>query len=1244
MENITLTINGHSVTASKGKTILEVVHENNLDKIPTLCHDPRIEPYGSCFLCVVQVEGMNKLVPACATIANNGMVIQTNNEKIRESRKSVIELLMSNHYADCIGPCINNCPASVDAQGYIALIAEGKYEEALKLIKLTNPLPLSIGRVCVRNCEEVCRRCFVEDPIGINFLKRFVADKDNNNWMPDKKAPNGKKVAIVGGGPAGLTCAYYLTLEGYSPTIFEKLPELGGMLRYGIPEYRLPKEIMDSEIQWILDQGISVKKNVEMGKDIFINQLKESGFGAIFLSVGAHKATAMGLEGENQIQGVYKGIDYLREVETLGASKMKGTAIIVGGGNTAIDAARTALRCGADNVKIVYRRSLKEMPAHFSEVEAAQEEGVEILFLTLPKNIIAEDGKLKAIECLKMQLEEAKPGERPRPVVVPGSEFTIDCDYLISAIGQQVDLSFIQHEPDCKLERWGTVIVNNETYETSIQGVFAGGDVVNGPLTAVSAIGQGKKAAAAIDEYLKTGYIKKKNKKFYSFKHRFGELPDSEFAQFEKVDRAKMPEIPISDRQFNFKEVELGLTEEQIIKEAFRCLECGCSEYYDCDFRKYGDEFNIDISDYLGDVRKFKIDSRHPYIEFDPNKCINCGKCVRTCSEILDVSALGFVNRGFKSVVKTAMEKPLLETNCITCGNCIDVCPTGAIVEKLPFRRLGTLPKTNHQTVCNYCSLGCNINFKVLDDDLFFVSNSTEEIINTKNDGYLCVKGRFGYRHLLENNRIKSPSIRENGEFVDVNMNEAISFSSNKIKEIVEKYGPESVAVFASPKMTNEELYLIQKLARAGIKTNNITSLSNLFYGEESDCLDDYYGATVSTSTIDDIKNTDVIIVMNADMDDNMIMELKIKAALKRGVKLIVISSSETNLTKRADLWIDSRKGTNTILINGIINELLPGGNNGNADLKEIVSKYDRQTISEFTGVSTEKYRKLIELMKDNKTNITFVYNLDSIKEKSKNDLKSILNFMSITKRTHKENNGLIILREFSNSTGSQDMGINPQYLPGYVKFSETKEINRIGNIWNTDLSKVFKPTDIEMNLLQGKIKAVLIFGENPLAEENNRKYFNDIEFLMVMDAFGSETAMEADVVLPITSYIEQHGTYTSCDTMIQKVIPVMKNKNNLENWQIISKLVNNFIANSNYDSFEQLFREIRNVNRIYNKCGEGDYWNKNKNNIEFFKNQKEADYLYYDIDMTTLNPNKPTLHYSDNYFIKRIKSSLTVF
>jgi formate dehydrogenase major subunit len=1252
MKRIKVTINGKEVFTAEGKTILEVVHENKIDTIPTLCHDERIEPYGSCFLCVVEVEGINRLVPSCCTPISDGMAIHTDNERIRSSRRTALELLLSNHYADCIGPCIDNCPAHVDAQGYIALLSMGKYEEALKLIKQQNPLPLSIGRVCVRDCEVACRRQIIDESVGINHLKRYAADIDANHqhqWVPDIKPANGKKVAVVGGGPSGLTCAYYLTLEGYNVTIFEKLPRLGGMLMYGIPEYRLPRKILEQEIDWITGLGIDVKTNAAVGRDFDIQSLFNRGFDAIYLAVGAHKASTMRLEHEDDTEGVIWGVDFLRQIPDR-VPELKGTVVVVGGGNTAIDAARTALRCGADKVTIVYRRSLNEMPAHPEEIHAARDEGIEIRFLTNPKSIIRDENKrLKGIVCLKMELKDAAPGERPRPVPVEGSDFKLACDWLIGAIGQQVDTGFnsgAESQEGVKLERWGTVVIDPDTMETSIKGVFAGGDVVTGPDTAVNAIAHGKRAAVAVDDYLRTGKVEKRLKPFFSFKHTFADVTEGELSQlpyFEKTGRNKMPELPVAKRVGSFREVELGYTYEQARSEPKRCLECGCSEYYDCQLRLYADRFGVDISTFRGEIRKYKVDTRHPFIVMDPNKCINCGRCVRTCSEILKVSALGFVYRGFKAVVKPAMEKALAETNCIACGNCIDACPTGAITERFPFKVMGTLPKENHQTLCNFCSIGCKINFKVINDEIFYIANTGAAALDSHNKGYLCVKGRFGHRFLMEKNRLANPLVKNGVDFEEVSWEKAIDYTAERVKTIIAKYGPEAAAVFASPKRTNEELYLLQKFARAGLKTNNIASFSDLFHSHDLHALDRSLGAAISTAGMDDIQTANVVVVVNGNLsEENLVMELKIKDAQKKhGTQLILFNSSESKLTRYADLWIDSRKGSNTVVLNGIMrhvikNELFPREQEQAARIPRITGYNElAAAVEEFTpgkvaadaGITPEKYHRLLEVMAHPEHKIVFIYNMDSRREKSAHDLEALGNFLLLTGRLEQPGSGIILLREYANGAGLLDMGVNPGYLPGYVKPFEKEEILRIGKAWGMDLTGIFKPqeTDLAARLLRGEIKAVLIFGEDPLSIADNLKYFNGVEFLMVQDLTHTATAAEADVVIPAASFIEQEGTYTACDRRVQALNPVIPLKNIMENHKLLAGLADKFALNMDYPSVSHIYHEIKEVNRFYTAAG--SMANK------IYNKTGRPEFSLYPVEMKTFSPETPSLLYSENYF-----------
>ncbi len=1243
METITLTINGTQLETTSGKMILEIVQENNLDQIPTLCDDKRLEHYTSCFLCVVEVEGLNKLVPSCSTKAVNGMKIWTNSEKVRDSRKTALELLMSNHYADCVGPCKEACPAGVDAQTYISLISHGNYRDAIKLVKENNPLPLSICRVCVRDCESACRRSNVDEPVAVNSLKRFIADNDAKaKWTPPVKRSKGFRIAIVGSGPAGLTAAYYLAIEGYEVTIFEKFPEAGGMLRYGIPEYRLPKAVLDDEINWILGLGVTIKTGVSLGKDFSIADLQRDGFNSVFIAVGAHKASKLGLAGEESVAGVYRGIDFLREVQLHEPPSFEGVVVVVGGGNTAIDAARTALRCGADKVQIVYRRSINEMPAHPEEIAAAQTEGVEILFLTNPQRLLAENNRVTGIECLKMCLEETVPGERPRPIPVEGSEFIVTCNYLIGAIGQGVDTTFAAKDHELDLAKWGTITVNKETLETSVPGVFAGGDAVTGPFTAISSIAQGKKAATAIMHYLQSGNANGTAHKYYSFKHKLATLSEHEFEKFGKQGRVKQGELEVMDRINCFKEVETGYSEKDARDEAERCLECGCSEYADCRLRKYCDEYEISIEKFIGETRKHKIDGRHPFILLDPNKCINCGKCVRTCSEILKVSALGFVNRGFKSIVKPAMEKALRETNCISCGNCIDVCPTGAITEKLPFKILGTLEKENIATVCNFCSLGCSINFKRIADDIIYISNTTEEIKNSPNQGFLCAKGRFGHRHLLEKERTTDAVIRRNGLIHKVSIDEAVLYTARNLHQIMEEYGNDAIAVMASPKLSNEELYLLQKLTRIGLHNNNIDSFSNMLYSLEADGLDESFGHTESTITVADVDSADVIVVMNANLTEDFLpLELRIKAAQKKGAKLIFFGSAETRLTRNADLWLDCRKGSNTLMLSGMMKRCIENGSaddtfiaghtNNYSGLAEQLKTLDVETMLRTTGVGREKFETFVSLLQKQGTNVAFIYNIDSTAEKSVNDLKAIGNYLLLTGKAGKQHNGVLLLRELNNAAGVSRLGASPQHLPGAVTYGDADAIKQLSDKWFCNLSEVFKPVDILKRLKRGGIKALLIFGEDPLLDKNNRKYLSNIEFLVVSDAFRNTTMDEADVVLPASSFIEQEGTYTACDNTTNYAPRIIRGTLPMTNWEIIQKLGKSLSSRFRYNSLGDIRNEMSEV--MNSNDGKAIH----RTGVE----PSRFSFSTFPINLSTFDPIKPVIHYQENYYFSRIKMQL---
>ncbi len=1239
MDNIKLTIDGKEVTARPQQTILEVVQENGIAEIPTLCHEPKLPPYGSCYLCVVEVEGVAKLIPSCSSPVADKMVVHTNNPRIREARKTALELLLSNHYADCLAPCQQTCPAGVDVQGYIALIAMGKPREAVRLIKETNPLPLVCGRVCVRECEVACRRNWVDERVGIDYLKRYATDIDiEDPWTPMIPAANGKKIAIVGGGPAGLTCAYYLLLRGYAVTLFEKAPHLGGMLRYGIPEYRLPKELLDKEIKWITDLGVTVKTHAALGTDFSLADLKNQGFAAIYLAFGAQKAKGMRLPGEDEIAGVIGGIDFLWQLQSEKKPEIHGNIVVVGGGNTALDAARTARRLGAAKVTLLYRRTRKEMPAHPMEIEAALEEGVELIELSAPTELIQENNRLQALTCIRMELGEPDASGRRSPVPKAGSEYRLACDFVISAIGQDVDLCGLQKDPQLKSTRQNTLVFNEGTFETSLPGVFTGGDMATGPAVAIDAIAHGKIAANAIDHYVRSGRAEGQAKEFISRKEAFGEIPESDFAAFPEIKKEKMPELPAAERAKTFEEVELGFSPKQARAETSRCLECGCSAYFDCDLRKHAVDFGVDITKFVGETRKYKIDKAHPFIVLDPNKCIACGRCVRTCSEILRVSALGFVYRGFKSVVRPSMEKKLLETNCISCGNCIAACPTGAIAESLPFAKPGPWAGKKHEAVCHFCSVGCDLNYKVFAPDAYAVVGTAS---SAHNKGYLCYKGRFGYRYLLDEQRLRQPLLKGKTGQRPATWEQALESAAKGIAAVIKKHGPGAVAVVASPRLANEELYSLQKWVRAGFRTNLIGSFSILLDNGAPGPLDEMLGLTASTTTMDEFCHADLIMVVNAELsENNLVAELKIKEAMKKGARLISVNSSESPLSRIADLWLDPKRGTNTALLAGLAKDLIEKGRadkafiadrtEGFAEFQASIAQMDSAQVAAQSGVAAGSFARAVDMLAQ-ATNIIVVYGMDQCLERSRDDVKALADLLLLLGKSGQPGNGLILVRDFANSQGLLDMGVDNRYLPGPV--------DRLQQLWGVTLDT--SPADLIEKLNMGAIKALIVFGEDPLATAKAEKLLAKVKFRVVCDFFLTATAESADVVLPMSSPLECAGTFTACDRRVQQGAAIMLPVAGMTNLEIIAALAGKLGMEPLTGDAQAIFREIGEVNPYYRGVQPGGFWGQDLFRETFPTVSGKARFLPLTIDLAPCRQEKQSVLASENYIRFKIKSKL---
>ena len=468
----------------------------------------------------------------------------------------------------------------MNAHAYVKLVGQKKYKEALEVITRNLPLPGSIGRICPHPCEDACRRQQVEAPLSICTLKRFVADQvDLKTLEIPEVTLRDEKVAIVGAGPAGLTAAWFLAQEGVQVTIFEALPAAGGMLKVGIPDYRLPPEILDNEISFITDRpGVEVKYNCALGRDFTVDSLMDEGYKSVYLAIGCHQGMKLGIPGE-EFEGVIPGVKLLKEVALGEFGRLNGHVAIIGGGDVAIDAARTALRIGAEKVSILYRRTEAEMPARDEEIEDALEEGVDIQFLVAPKEVIAENGRTVGLKCFKMELGEPDDSGRRRPVPVEGSDYVLDIDYLIPAIGQRTDASCIETSTGVNVNRWANIETDPISFETSRKGVFAGGDAQTGASIAINAVAAGKEAAVSILRLLDGKDLKEGREPIEYAQKDFNKIPDN----IEKTPRHKMLRISMEERKKGFTEVELGFTEEDALKEAGRCLDCMvCCECYEC--------------------------------------------------------------------------------------------------------------------------------------------------------------------------------------------------------------------------------------------------------------------------------------------------------------------------------------------------------------------------------------------------------------------------------------------------------------------------------------------------------------------------------------------------------------------------------------------------------------------------------------------------------------------------------------
>jgi formate dehydrogenase major subunit len=1107
MSKIKLNIDGIEVEGQKGQTILDVAKQNSID-IPTLCYDKRIQPYGGCGLCVVEIEGSPKLFRACATEISENMVIYTKTEKIQSSRKTTLELLLTDHTGDCRPPCVLACPGQTDCQGYVGLIGNGEFKEALKLIKEQLPLPASIGRVCPHPCEEECRRELKDEPISIAWLKRFVADIDlDDPYIPPMQPSTGKKVAIVGGGPGGLSAGYYLLLKGHEVTIFDMMPEMGGMLKYGIPEYRLPKTIVDKEIAIIEQMGACFKNNMKLGKDITLQSLQTE-YDAVYLSIGCWSSIDLGIPGED-LGRVYGGIHFLANVIQNKPVPIGKRVAVVGGGNTAMDACRTAKRLGAEEVYVLYRRTRDEMPAEEIEIVECEEEGIQFHFLVSPLEVHGKNGNVDSIRLQKMELGKPDSSGRRRPVPLEGQEETLSIDSLVIAIGQYVNVEGLE---GIELTKRSTIASDQKTFSTSIQGVFAGGDAINdNQKIAIQAIGDGKIAADVIHTYLyglETPYAK-------PYLVTRDDVSEDEFSHRPTEPRPPMELLEPDQRSDNFLEIVKGYSAQAAIQDAKRCLECGCPDYFECKLIQYSKDYRVQPEALFGDKHHREIQDSHPFISRNPDKCILCSLCVRICNEVMGVTALGLVDRGFDTIVHPDMSLPLEDTDCISCGQCISVCPTGALQEKLQITKPCPMETNTSKQICSYCSIGCNILMETRGNMAVRALPDPESKVD---QGLLCVKGRFGYNILRDDKRLKNPLIRLHNELKETTWEEAFFYTAKKLESIRFRYGSDSIAVSVSDQWTLEDMYVAKQWSKSVLQTPMVTNFNSHIGG-----LSEVFGYDASPNTLDEITQTNCILLIGSNtFRDHTIAAIAIKQAVENGATLITINPCQSKMDEWATKNVNP---TNSIhFLKEIAAALAAMGfepknvQNWDALQKDLQSIHPSEEAVQIAQVYGKSKKAMI------------VFDQNQV---SKEGSKFISYLSLISGHIGKPRDGIVQLKPQNNSQSLPIVGFNQDYK----------------------------------RVLQGiqddQIHALVVLGENPMKSIVMTKP----SFLAVMDTHLTETAALADVVFPSSVAIETGGTFISTDRRIQTFSPGLPPVIPYASWEIIEHLATILKGSFHYTS-----------------------------------------------------------------------------
>jgi formate dehydrogenase major subunit len=709
---IRIEVDGRVVEGREGQTILEVCRDNGIE-IPTLCYEPKLPGFGACRMCVVEVDGEEHPPISCSRAAEAGMKVATQTEKVRRLRATNLELIFSDHNAYCLPPCQNKCPSHIDIPGFLKANAEGEFRESARIFKRTIPFPSILGRVCPAPCEEHCRRDEVDEAIAIRDTHRYAGDQVLRAQIDEGIDPpvpfevqpkSGRRAAVIGSGPAGMAAAYYLLIAGHEVTVFERDPAAGGMHRYGIPQYRLPKvEVLEAEYESVWRLGGKLECNQGLGRDFTLDDLTNQGYDAVAIAIGCYDTNKLGIPNEDNPE-VLDGLEYLRTA-TLGLpypDHEGKRVVVIGGGFTSMDCSRTSVRQGAAEVTLVYRRDMKDMPAA-NEVHEAIEEGVTAIFQAGPTRVIVDEktGKLTGVEFIRMRPGEPDASGRRRPEPAPGTEFVIPCDRILLAIGQGPDLSWVGPGSEgIEATKQRRIKADAVTFETGRAGVFATGDVRIGSATVVQAIAEGRRAAYAIDAYLKGLDLSEIRTRQTLAEPQPEFLSIVPFTSEVKEPRYRLKSMEAEVRNSSYLEYEIPYTREEAVAESTRCLQCTCEAIGYCDLRRLGIEYGTTLQTlepqyhqgagyrsvtenrFTGLNHDYIRDDSHAFILREPSRCIDCGRCAQVCAEVVGAACYDFMRIGFDTLVTTPLDMSLNDTPCVSCGRCAETCPTGALMPK----------------------------------------------------------------------------------------------------------------------------------------------------------------------------------------------------------------------------------------------------------------------------------------------------------------------------------------------------------------------------------------------------------------------------------------------------------------------------------------------------------------------------------------------------------------------------------